>query len=139
MIINDVGGSFVPVLLVQTRIDPLTIESNTKMMMTCNFDLSLSYYNPVAGKIEPIIEKTKFLWSLASGEDSNPKFYMTLELNERKLQPHDEEFDVMVAKEREESRRNETKKKRAGVLTPLNINISDEMVARILILLIKGI
>jgi hypothetical protein len=126
VLINDVGGSRLPFLLFHLKVDPMIFESNVKTMITSNFEIGVSYYNSAAGKLEPIIEKTDLVAVYMSGEDSNPKTYVCVELDQGTFE--EEEQSAAVWTDRSSLPQAKLKKKEAR---PLNINISDEMVWKI--------
>lgn len=54
LIINDYGGTFVPLLFIEIKSIPLMIEQSfMKFVMAGTVLLSAQYYNLSAGKMEP--------------------------------------------------------------------------------------
>lgn len=74
----------------------------SKTILKGAFEVGTSYYNPICGKLEPILENTDLVVCYIKNEVSSPSKYITLELNPQN-QSHS-----------------------------LNINISEEMVAGLL-------
>lgn len=50
-------------------------------MLKGPFEISISYYNPICGKLEPIFENTNLILCYIKNEQNSPDTYITLELD----------------------------------------------------------
>ena len=72
-----------PILQIVLSVKSLTSEKIYNKRATKGvFHLGLCYYNPISGKLEPILEPTGLLMGFIEAKNSNPEQYLTVELED---------------------------------------------------------
>ena len=134
ILIDDIGKTLIPVVQLTVKLHRLTKESiDKKQMLKGLFNFGLSYYNPLSGKVEPIIETNQFAICQVINPLIDPKNYITLEKMStaqsvlyQEEQQKDSIESSMVSDESFDDDRGSIQDK------TLNINISEEMIAGLL-------